>query len=402
MTIAREIRNQEEAARERYMELRREIHRNPELSNRETATAALVAQTLRDLGLQVTEGIGGHGVVGLLRGEAGEGGTIGLRADMDALPVQEDTGAPFASERPGVMHACGHDTHTGMMLGVAMVLAAMKRRLKGTVKFVFQPAEENNPTGGAPGMIADGVLERPKVDAMVGLHVWPSMTTGQIGLTPGPTTAASDRLALAVHGKSAHASAPEMGIDAVVIAAQIVSALQTVVSRNLGAQDAGVLTFGVVKGGERYNILPGRVELEGTVRSGSPEARRTLEARIPVIAHGIATAMGGRCELDYIKGYPSVVNDPAVVETVERSAAEVLGSRQVIRMEKIPFASEDFSYFAQTVPSCFYWLGCRPAGTPPEAMPGLHNQGFLPDETALPLGVRIMAATALNYLEGKG
>ena len=250
----------------RVVEWRRAIHRHPELSQQEERTAALVAEALEGLGIDVRRKVGGHGVVGLLRG-AKDGLTVGLRADMDALPMREETGLPYASEVEGVMHACGHDAHTAMLLGAACVLSEMRDELAGNVKFLFQPAEELNPTGGAPGMIADGALEAPHVDALFALHVWPLYETGKIVARPGPQMGASDRLFLTVGGKTAHGSAPDQGVDAILIAAQIVSALQSVVSRSVSPLDSAVVTIGTIKGGYRYNVIPDMVEMEGTVRT---------------------------------------------------------------------------------------------------------------------------------------
>ena len=240
-------------------EWRRAIHRCPELSTQEEKTAALAAEVMAGLGFEVRKNVGGHGVVGLLRGsgEAGKeaGKTVGLRADMDALPMQEETGLPFASETPNVMHACGHDTHTAMLLGAACVLAELKEELPGNVKFIFQPAEELNPTGGAPGMIKDGVLENPRVDALFALHVWPGFETGTIATRAGTLIGASDRVFVTVSGKASHGSAPHQGIDAIMIASQIVGGLQTIVSRTVAPLDSAVISIGTIRGGYRYNVI---------------------------------------------------------------------------------------------------------------------------------------------------
>ena len=295
----------------RVVEWRRRIHRQPELSRQEERTSALAAEVLSGLGLEVRSRVGGHGVVGLLRGGGGDGRTVALRADMDALPMCEETGLPYASEVDGVMHACGHDTHTAMLLGAACVLSELRDGLRGNVKFIFQPAEELNPTGGAPGMIADGVLEDPHVDALFALHVWPGYETGRIVARAGPQMGASDRIYLTVEGKTAHGSAPHQGVDAIVIAAQVVSGLQTLVSRTVAPLDSAVVTIGTIRGGYRYNVIADRVELEGTVRTLAPDTQGALPGLIERTAQGIARALGGDCKVTYVKGYPPTVNDPA-------------------------------------------------------------------------------------------
>ncbi|MBQ7267873.1 MAG: amidohydrolase, partial [Synergistaceae bacterium] len=254
---------------------RRDIHSHPELSQNESRTSELAAKVLEGLGLEVTRNIGGHGVVGLLRGK-NDGKTIALRADMDALPLNEETGLPYASQTQGVMHACGHDAHTAILLGAACALSEMKDRLSGNVKFIFQPAEELNPTGGAPGMIRDGVLENPHVDALLALHVWPIYETGKIALRSGALMAASDRIFLTVHGKTAHGSRPDQGNDAIVTAANIITGLQAVISRSVSPLDSAVLTIGTIHGGYRYNVIPDTVKLEGTVRTLNPDTQSRM------------------------------------------------------------------------------------------------------------------------------
>ena len=382
---------------DKIMDLRCHIHKHPELSNQEGETAALVASLLKETGMEVRTNVGGHGVVGTLRG-ASEGKCVALRADMDALPMEEKTGHPCASVVKGVMHACGHDVHTSVLLGAALVLSSMKDRLKGTVKFVFQPAEEMNPTGGAPGMIEDGVLEEPAVDAMFGLHVWPSLATGTAGAKEGALMGASDRLYLTVKGRGAHGSEPDNGVDAIAIAAQVITALQTIVSRNVSPLDAAVVTIGTIKGGDRYNVIADEVVLEGTVRTVNPETQEKMPSRIEGVAKGIARGMGGDCEMKYVKGYPPLMNDPSLANLAFATLGRVLGEDKVVRVEKPALGGEDFAFFARKVPALFMWLGCRPEGISKDAMAPLHNNEFLPDEKAIPLGVEIMAACALDYL----
>ena len=384
----------------RVVEWRRRIHRQPELSRQEERTSALAAEVLSGLGLEVRSRVGGHGVVGLLRGGGGDGRTVALRADMDALPMREETGLPYASEVDGVMHACGHDTHTAMLLGAACVLSELRDGLRGNVKFIFQPAEELNPTGGAPGMIADGVLEDPHVDALFALHVWPGYETGRIVARAGPQMGASDRIYLTVEGKTAHGSAPHQGVDAIVIAAQVVSGLQTLVSRTVAPLDSAVVTIGTIRGGYRYNVIADRVELEGTVRTLAPDTQGALPGLIERTAQGIARALGGDCKVTYVKGYPPTVNDPELFRLAARTVRASLGEDAMVELEKPDLGGEDFSFFARERPALMAWLGCRPSGTPPEAMAVLHNTRFTPDEGCFPYGVRFFASCAWDFLMG--
>ncbi|MBL3539634.1 M20 family metallopeptidase [Aminivibrio sp.] len=385
---------------ERILDLRCRIHREPELSNQESGTAALVAGVLRETGMDVIAGLGGNGVVGILKG-AEDGPCVALRADMDALPMEEKTGHPCASSKKGVMHACGHDVHTASLLGAALVLSELKERIRGTVKFIFQPAEEANPTGGAPGMISAGVLENPAVDAIFGMHVWPSLVTGTVGTKEGPLMGASDRLFLTVKGKGAHGSEPENGVDAIAIAAQVITALQTVVSRNVSPLDAAVVSIGTIRGGNRYNVIADEVVLEGTVRTISPETQGKMPSRIESIAAGVARGMGGDCEMEYVKGYPPLMNDPALTRLVFSTLSEIIGEEKIVRVEKPALGGEDFAFFSRKIPAQFMWLGCRPEGVAKEDMAPLHNNRFLPDEKAIPLGVEILAACALDFLAAK-
>ncbi|MCR4819444.1 MAG: amidohydrolase [Fretibacterium sp.] len=376
---------------------RRDIHRHPELSQQEERTSALVTEVLTGLGLEVRSNVGGYGVVGLLRGKTG-GRTVGLRADMDALPLKEETGLPYASESEGVMHACGHDTHTAMLLGTACALADRREKILGNVKFLFQPAEELNPIGGAPGMIAGGALEEPHVDALFALHVWPRFTTGTVAMKPGPQMGASDRLFLTVHGKSAHGSAPDQGIDAVMIASQVVSGLQSIVSRSVSPLDSAVVTIGTIKGGWRYNVIPDRVEMEGTVRTLREGTQALMPELITRTAKGIAESLGGSCEVKYVKGYPPMVNDPALFELAARAVRRAMGPDALVVAEQPELGAEDFAFFARERPSVMGWLGCRPKGARPEDTAVLHNTRFCPDEGCFPYGMSFLASCALGFL----
>ena len=378
---------------------RRDIHSHPELSQNESRTSELVAKILEGLGLEVTRNIGGHGVVGLLRGKNGRNGkTIALRADMDALPLNEETGLPYASKTQGVMHACGHDAHTAVLLGAACALSEMKDRLRGNVKFIFQPAEELNPTGGAPGMIRDGVLENPHVDSLLALHVWPIYETGKIALRSGALMAASDRIFLTVHGKTAHGSRPDQGNDAIVTAANIITGLQSVISRSVSPLDSAVLTIGTIHGGYRYNVIPDTVKLEGTVRTLNPDTQSRMPELITRTAKGIAEALGSSCDVEYVKGYPPMVNDAGLFTLVSGSVKKVLGDDAVIVADEPDLAAEDFAFFARERPAFMAWLGCRPHDVKVEDAPKLHNTKFCPDENCLKYGIDYFVQSTLDFL----
>lgn len=389
----------EEKYREKYLEFYRHLHRHPEPSYQEEKTAAFVTSVLKTLPLdEIRTNVGGHGVLATLKG-AKPGRVVALRADMDALTITENTGCPFASENPGVMHACGHDSHTAMLLGAVHVLCELKDQIEGTVKFVFQPSEEMTPTGGAPGMIADGILENPKVQAMIGLHVWPTLATGTMGIQAGPVSAASDHLKFTVRGKACHGSMPDAGVDAVVAASATVMALQAVVSRNVSPQDIAVITLGTVHGGDRYNIVADRVDFDGTVRSFNEEVHQKLPQWIKRTVENTVAAFGAEAEIEYQVGYPSTINRAEIVEICKTAAAPVVGNGGVLPPQPVPPTGEDFAFYTLKVPSAFAWLGCRPEGVAPEDMPALHNDKFMPDPSCFPLGVRYLANAAFKLLE---
>ena len=377
---------------EQVIAWRRDIHAHPELSQHEERTAGLVAGVLDALGLDVKRNVGGFGVVGLLRGKE-EGRTVALRADMDALPLNEDTGLPFASQNNGVMHACGHDTHTAMLLGTACVLSGMRNELRGNVKFIFQPAEELNPVGGAPGMIREGVLDG--VDGMFALHVWPACETGKIAIRSGAVMAASDRIFLTVRGRTAHGSRPDQGVDAIVIAANVITGLQGIISRSVSPLDSAVVTIGTIQGGYRYNVIPDCVKLEGTVRTLSPSVQDRMPDLITRTARGIAEALGGTCEVEYVKGYPPLVNDASLAGLAREAVKD---SMEVIVPEQPDLTAEDFAFFARERPAVMAWLGCRAEGVPLEGLPMLHNTKFCPDEGCFAYGIEYFVRSALAFL----
>lgn len=369
------------------------LHAHPELSGQEAQTAAYVAAQLRDMGLEPQETIGGYGVVALIQG-AKPGRCIALRADMDALPITEATGLPFASQNPGVMHACGHDAHTAMLLGAAHVLTQMKDELCGSVKLIFQPSEETADNSGAKRMIADGALENPHVDAIIGQHINPNRPTGTATILDGAMSAASDRFFITIKGSSCHASKPNDGIDAIVVGAQVITALQTIVSRTVNPTDSCVITIGKVAGGTRYNVVADTFEMEGTCRNLNPAVRDAMPERMERIIRGIAEGLGAEYEFRYVRGYSPIVNDPAMFRLVRGTAAQLLGEEHVVVPEPA-LGGEDFSFFAEQVPAAFYRVGCHRAGTPRYPV---HNEHFAPDEAALYHGAHILIASALQFL----
>lgn len=371
---------------------RRYLHQHPELGFEETNTAAHVAQRLRDLGFEVRTGVGGTGVVGLLRG-ARPGKTVLLRADMDALPITEENDAPYASKNSGVMHACGHDAHTSMLLGAARLLGERRSELQGTVKFMFQPAEEGG--GGALRMIEDGVLDNPAVDAAFGMHVDAERYVGQTTLRPGPCNASSDRFTIIVRGKGGHAARPHASIDPIVVAAQIVTALQTLVSREVSPIEPAVVTVGSLVSGTTFNVIPDTATIKGTVRAYSEPVRAMIQQRVGELTRGIAAAMRASADVQYRVGYPVLVNDARQVAFVERTLSEVLGPDAVGGREP-SMGAEDFAFVLQRVPGAFIYLGVRdPSWESPRPV---HTATFDLAENALPIGATAYAATALKFL----
>lgn len=386
------------------VELRHRIHQNPELSNRESQTAELVATYLRGLGLEARTGIAKTGVVALLKGGK-PGPLIAVRADMDALPVTEQTDLPFKSTRKdtflgqevGVAHACGHDIHTTVELGVAAVLSSIRQDLPGSVLFIFQPAEEGPPPGekgGASLMLEEGLFKEYKPTAVFGLHSFPELNVGQVGFNPGPTMAAVDQFRIKIHGKQSHGAYPHLSIDPIVTGAEAVVALQTIRSRNLSPFEPSVITVGIFRGGERFNIIPGEAMLEGTVRTYSPEVRATVERRMREILDGVTRANGATFEMEYQKNAPATVNDPALTQEVRPLLERIAGADNVKTVEP-SMAGEDFAYFANEVPGFFYRLGVLKPGT---TSGGLHTPTFRGDDGAVPVGIRVMSRLLVDYL----
>lgn len=367
--------------------MRRRIHQYPEQGYQEEQTARFLAEALQQAGIAVQTGVGGTGMVATIRG-AQPGRVIALRADMDALPIAETTGLPFASQHPGVSHACGHDSHSAMLAGVGLLLQQQRQHLAGAVKLLFQPAEECPPLGGAQPMIAAGVLHNPEVDAIYALHTMGDLPVGQVSLARGPMMAASDRAEIKIIGKGGHGSAPHQTVDALLTAAQVVVALQSIVSRNAHPLRPAVLTVGEMHAGYRYNVVADTATLDCTIRSLDPDTRQLLRDKIEQIVAGVTSALGASYELVYTLGYPSVSNDSAKVDHVIAAAQAVLGDDSIVLLESPSMGGEDFAYFLEQVPGALFWLGSR-LDDGREQHPA-HHPGFDLNERALPIGVALL------------
>lgn len=392
---------------QKVVEWRRDIHQNPELSNREYRTSALVAEHLEALGIEVETEIAHTGVVGLLRG-AHPGPTLALRADMDALPVTERTDVPFAStatgeyrgEEVGVMHACGHDMHVAMLMGAAEYLASIQSELQGNVMFIFQPAEEGAPPGeegGAELMLAEGLFDDITPAAVLGIHVWSAGQTGHVGYRRGPLMASSDRFEIFVKGQQTHGSRPWGGIDPIVVSSQIINNVQTIVSRQVDITKApAVVSFGKIEGGIRSNIIPDEVYLEGTIRNFDMDIREQIFDKLTTTAQYTAQASGTNAEVHIHEGYPVTANDPDLVDRMLPTTHRVAGEEMVHENELVTGA-EDFSFFANEVPGMFVFLGITPEGQDPANAPSNHSPYFYADEDALKVGVELFINWVINY-----
>ena len=374
--------------------IRHHLHANPELSFQETQTAAFVTQQLRDMGL-APYAVAGTGVVALIEGQPG-GPVVALRADMDALPIQELSDVPYKSRNAGVMHACGHDVHTTCLLGAAKILTEQRAHFKGTVKLLFQPGEELLP-GGASLMIKDGVLENPRPAEVLGQHVFPRLPVGQIGLRPGRYMASTDELYLKIKGKGGHGAMPELNLDPVLVAAHLIVAAQQIVSRRANPKMPSVLSFGKVIANGATNVIPDEVHIEGTFRTLDEAWRDEAHQHLRQLCEGLAASMGAVCELEIRRGYPCLDNNPAVTARVRAAAEAYLGAENVIELDQW-LAAEDFAYFSQAAPACFYRLGTRAADGRFAA--SVHTPSFDVDEQALSLGAGLMAWLTLQELAG--
>jgi amidohydrolase len=401
-----------ESLEKKVVSWRRDFHEHPELGNREFQTAAKVAAHLKSLGFDVKTGVGKTGVVGLLKGGK-PGPVVALRADMDGLPVTERVDLPFKSQarteyngqQTGIMHACGHDTHVAILMGVAEVLASVKNDLRGTVKFIFQPAEEGAPVGeegGAYLMVKEGVLENPKVDAIFGLHINSQTEVGTIKYRPGATMAAVDQFAIKLKGKQTHGASPWSGVDPIVTSAQVVMGLQTIVSRNLPlTENAAVVTVGAIHGGIRQNIIPEEVNMIGTIRSLDADMQKTIHRRIEEVATNIAESAGAKAEVKIDIMYPITYNDPKLTDQMVGSLEAVAGKSNV-KITPAQTGAEDFSFYQQKVPGFFFFLGGMTKGTKVEDAAPHHTPDFKIDENCFVLGMKSLCHLTVDYMEQSG
>ena len=408
-----EVAQQAQRLQSRVLAWRRDIHQHPELGNREVRTAKLVADHLRSLGLDLKTGIATTGVVAVLKGGK-PGPRIAIRADMDALPVTERNALPFASkatspfrgETVGVMHACGHDAHTSTLMGVAEAMVAMKADLPGEILFVFQPAEEGPPDGeegGAEEMLKQGIFRDFKPEAVFGLHVFSTLNAGKLGYRAGPAMAASDRFNIVIKGRQTHGSRPWGGVDPIVAAADVIGSAQTIVSRRQNISKLPVVvTFGAIKGGIRYNIIPDQVEMIGTIRTFDEGMRAAVFKDLQNVAEHVAAAHGATAivQIPDTKGNPVTVNDPALSAKMRPSLVSAVGADNVIDMD-LTMGAEDFSFYAREVPGFFFFVGATPKGQDALKAPSNHSPEFFLDESALDVGLRAMLQVTLDYLHGR-
>ena len=387
MTVIKEIKQ----FHDEMTEWRRDIHQHPELKFEENRTADLVAAKLEEFGIEIHRGLAKTGVVGTISN--GDGPSIGLRADMDALPLEEKNTFKHASSNPGKMHACGHDGHTAMLLGAAKHLASSKN-FKGTVNFIFQPAEEGG--GGGELMIKEGLFEMFPVDSVYGLHNWPGMPAGIFGVGSGPIMASVDTFDLTINGRGGHAAMPDQCIDPIVIASQVVSALQTIPSRNTHPVDSVVISVTQIHAGDAYNVIPDSVQMHGTVRTFQPETRKEIPSSMLRVAEGVCAAYGGTCELNYMSGYPATINSVAETEISAKAVVDLLGEENIIRNPTPSMGGEDFSYMLEARPGCYVWLGIGPGKGEGGCM--LHSSRYDFNDDVLPIGASYWVKLVENEL----
>ncbi len=376
------------------VDIRGHLHMHPELSFQEFGTARFIAKTLKALNIACQEGIANTGLVALIKGKNPDKATVALRADIDALPIHEANEVPYKSKHDGVMHACGHDVHTASLIGVAKLLDGLKEEFEGTIKLIFQPAEEKNP-GGAIAMIQEGVLEHPKPASIMGQHVDPRIPVGKVGFMKGIMLASADELYITVKGKGGHAASPELAVDPILIAAHIIVALQQLVSRHCNPIVPSVLSLCQINAGTTTNVIPEAVEIAGTFRTVDEQWRGEAHQKMTDLVCGMAKAMGGHCELVINRGYPCLNNDPDLAQRAIEAARAFLGAAQVVDVE-LCMGAEDFAYYAQQIPGCFYYLGVQNNARGIDAY--VHTPHFDIDEAALEIGPGLMAWLALQEL----
>lgn len=394
MSLLNDIQQKSQAYSNQTVQLRRHLHAHPELSYQEHKTARYVAETLTQFGLQPVEGIADTGVVALIEGRNPSKKVVALRADMDALPIVEQNQVPYKSTTPGVMHACGHDVHTSSLLACARILNEVKDQFEGSVKLIFQPGEEKNP-GGASIMIREGVLDNPRPASIIGQHVMPLIPVGKIGFREGMYMASCDEIYLKVVGKGGHGAAPELGVDAVVIASHLIIAMQQIISRNANPRQPTVLTFGKFIADGATNVIPNEVNIAGTFRAMNEEWREQALQKITKLATSLAESMGGRCEVDISRGYPYLENNPALTRRIKEAATQYVGKENVLDID-ITLGSEDFSYYSQVIPASFYRLGTRNEAKSITSY--VHTPTFDIDEDALKISPGLMAWMAVQEL----
>jgi amidohydrolase len=380
------------ALREQLVAWRRDFHMHPELGFQEHRSSGIIADQLRELGYQVQTGIASTGVLGLLESER-PGPVVMMRFDMDALPIVEQNETDYVSQNPGVMHACGHDAHMAIGLGVATLMAQRRDEIAGTLKLIFQPGEEG--MNGAAVMVREGVMEDPRPDVFLSVHVWSDQPVGTVNVTPGAVMAAADNWTCTVRGKGGHGAAPHQTVDPIVTAAQIVTALQAVVSRNVSPLETAVVTVGTIRGGDAFNIIPPQVDMSGTIRTFSPQVKEMVWQRVREVIERVAAAYGAEAELDISVLTPAVINDAEVARVVRAAAEATIGAENVLSGERT-MGSEDAAFFMQDVPGCYFFLGAANAARGLDAPH--HNPRFDVDEDVLPLGVAVLVATLARYL----
>jgi amidohydrolase len=375
--------------------IRRDIHQHPELGMQETRTAALIAGHLEKLGIEVETGVAGTGVVGLLRG-GGAGKTVALRADIDALPMQDRNRESYASQNPGVAHSCGHDAHTAIQLGAAMLLSEKKDTLSGNVKFIFQPSEDTLP-GGAVPMIEEGVLDHPKVDAIFSLHLYPQFEQGSVAVKPGRASTSSTSFTLTIYGTGGHVGMPHKVLNPVLMAALVMTSTQSLLPKNLAPGEPLIFEFASIHGGTVGNIVPPEVVLKGGIRVSSPELLEQMIRRFDALIKGIVESAGGSYSLEMEKGYPTIINDPQLVSLWKEAAKKVVGEQRVVEYDRIMTGGDDAAYFQQRVPGVYWWLGIsneKEGYTQP-----LHSPHFDFSEEVLPIGAAVQAQAVADFLE---
>lgn len=390
--MAGNIRNEILALKNEMIEIRRDLHQYPELGFQEERTSQLVANYLESLGIEVRIGIAKTGVVGLLKGQK-EGKTLLVRSDMDALPMQEQNEVEYKSKNDSVMHACGHDGHMTILLTTAKILSLYQKSIKGNIKFVFQPAEEG--PGGAKLMIKEGVMSNPSVDGVLGLHLWNYLPIGKVGIRFGPLMASMDNFTIKIKGKSSHGAIPHDAFDAIVMSGHVITAIQTIVSREVSPLESVVISLGKIEGGYGFNILADQVKIEGTARALDSALQKTIPERIERILKGVTSSMRGNYEFNYQFLYPVTVNDERMAKLVEGVSSSILGTENVVVAEQT-MGSEDMAFYFQKAPGCFFFVGS--ANKEKELDFPHHSPRFDFDEDAMPIGVEVLCAAALRFL----